>query len=68
MELSRKMGSAGSEPNVAKKMIEFQESERQRRKLEEINLKLRIQLDDQVTIILCQTESIECVFRKRFTV
>ena len=46
MELGRKL-APGNE-STAKKLIELQESERQRKKLEEINLKLRIQIDDQV--------------------
>ena len=35
---------------MAKKLIELQESEKQRKKLEEIYLKLKIQIDDQVII------------------
>ena len=46
MELGRKVGT-GTEPTT-KKLMEFQESERQRKKLEEINLKLRLQLEDLV--------------------
>ena len=49
LELSRKLtASTGSEP-MAKKLMELQESEKQRKKLEEVNLKLRIQLDDQAS-------------------
>lgn len=48
MELGRKLASGTGNESTAKKLIELQESERQRKKLEEINLKLRIQIDDQV--------------------
>lgn len=45
MELSRKVGGPSGEP-MAKKMMEFQESEKQRKRLEDQNLKLKLQIED----------------------
>jgi len=66
LELSKKVGGSSGEP-LAKKMMEFQESEKQRKRLEDQNLKLRLQLEEmrpRVEALDDTTESLKSILSR----